>query len=302
MSERHPRPPNLDAVAANDFAAIVASSTYVRLRAFAAQLAADHTVRERSGDCQPGEAMSALTKDGSSSWTELLRDRMKSYLDGICRPANPRLQTAMLFAGVFIFAGLLLAVLSGWTTAFDTGVLERLRLSGQPGMLVGPSWMMYVALNVTALGSGLTCFLVAFGVCGYFVVTRQREAALLVFLSAIGAWVASNLVKIVVARPRPDEVFRLATVHDFSFPSGHSTLSAAVYLTLALLVASHQQSRIASRYVVALGILLPFLIGLNRLYLGVHYTTDVLAGWSLGIAWAFGVFRVLSIARRGADR
>jgi len=96
----------------------------------------------------------------------------------------------------------------------------------------------------------------------------------------------SFVLKDIMDRPRPDLVSHLVDVQTSSFPSGHATLSAVVYLTIGALLAREQPSRGLRFYVMAVAILATMLIGCSRVYLGVHWPTDVLAGWAIGSAWA----------------
>jgi undecaprenyl-diphosphatase len=87
-------------------------------------------------------------------------------------------------------------------------------------------------------------------------------------------------------RPRPDVVPPLQTVYESSFPSGHAMNSAIIYLTLGAMLMRIARGRVAKGYCMALAVLATFVVGVSRVYLGVHYPTDVLAGWIVGLAWA----------------
>jgi undecaprenyl-diphosphatase len=133
----------------------------------------------------------------------------------------------------------------------------------------------------------------------YLLLARQRVIALFTFLSILGGWVVSNILKLGVARPRPDIVPHLVEVNDLSFPSGHAMLSAVTYLTLGALLSRAEQYRSTRIFLLAAGIFLTLIIGLSRIYLGVHYPTDVLGGWCAGAVWAAGCWM---LARRFISR
>ena len=120
-------------------------------------------------------------------------------------------------------------------------------------------------------------------------------------LAAVLGGVAMNsLLKVGFARPRPDFVAPAAKVFTASFPSGHAALSAITYLTLAALLPRTTRSRRLRVYFVTIGITLTLLVGVSRVYLGVHYPTDVLAGWCIGSAWALGCWAIMTrLQRRG---
>ena len=129
-------------------------------------------------------------------------------------------------------------------------------------------------------------------VLGYLVLVRKRAAGLLVLGAVFGGQVLSTLLKLLFDRPRPDLIPDAPHEFTASFPSGHAMLSAVTYLTLAALLARVQPLRRARIYLLALAILLTVLIGVSRVYLGVHWPTDVLAGWSIGSAWAMLCWRL----------
>jgi undecaprenyl-diphosphatase len=196
------------------------------------------------------------------------------------------LVTLLALAGlILVFGSLTLAVLGGDTDSFDRAVMQIMRIDGHPGEPIGPAWLPEVARDVTALGSYAFLGFLFFAVIGYLTLLRKRSAALLIAAAVLGGVALSTLVKLAVDRPRPDipHIVRVVTA---SFPSGHAMLSAIVFLTLgALLTRMHERRRIKI-YFMSLAIILTTSVGLSRIYLGVHYPTDVLAGWAMGAAWA----------------
>lgn len=132
-------------------------------------------------------------------------------------------------------------------------------------------------------------------VCGFLIVERKFHAFWLVFGATLGAVLLTVLLKTYFARERPQLVPHLSIVHSFSFPSGHSMMASAVYLTLGTLLARWVPRRSLQIYIICVSLLLSVLVGLSRIYMGVHYPTDVLGGWAVGLAWALVCW---TIARR----
>jgi undecaprenyl-diphosphatase len=151
-----------------------------------------------------------------------------------------------------------------------------------------------MARDVTSLGSFVVLGMVTFAVAVYLLLTGERSAALLVVVAVVGGMAVNSLLKIQFARPRPDLFVPAAEVFTASFPSGHAALSAITYLTMAALLARMTASRRLRYYLMAVAATLTCLIGVSRIYLGVHYPTDILAGWCIGSAWALLCWAVLT--------
>ena len=135
---------------------------------------------------------------------------------------------------------------------------------------------------------------------GFLGLAGARGAAVLVATSVTGGILLVTLLKDVFARTRPDLVLQAARVFTTSFPSGHATMSAITYLTLGALLARVQPDRSLKAYLLGVAIALTMLVGISRVYLGVHWPTDVLAGWCIGSAWAIGCwFLARWFQRRG---
>ena len=177
-------------------------------------------------------------------------------------------------------------VLEGDFTAFDRTLLLALRNPADLSDPLGPPWLEEAARDITALGSYSVLGLVVGAVAIYLVMIRRRAAALWLLASVVGGAALSSVLKIGFDRPRPDIVAHVARVFTMSFPSGHAALSAVVYLTLGALLANSAGSRVQRAYFLTLALLLTMLVGITRIYLGVDYPTDVLAGWCFGAAWA----------------
>lgn len=191
-----------------------------------------------------------------------------------------------LVAGLWAFAELASEVVEGDSRAFDEWVLRALREPQDPSRGRGPDWLAAAALDVTALGGVAVLTLVLAAVTGFVLLLRKPHMAVLLLAAGGGGLALNQLLKSLVARPRPTVVPPLDTVHTLSFPSGHAMLSAAIYLSLGVLVARLLGARRERVYVLAVAAGLSVMIGLTRTYLGVHYPTDVLAGWLAGGVWA----------------
>jgi undecaprenyl-diphosphatase len=177
-------------------------------------------------------------------------------------------------------------VLEGDTFALDKLILRGLRTVGDPGLPIGPVWLKATAIDITALGGVTVLTLITGLVVGYLVAHRKAYVALFVAAAiASGALVSSGL-KAFFVRARPEVVPHLVDVSSASFPSGHAMNSAMVYLTLAALVARSQELVTVRLYLLGIAILLTMLVGTTRVYLGVHWPSDVIAGWCIGAIWA----------------
>jgi undecaprenyl-diphosphatase len=157
--------------------------------------------------------------------------------------------------------------------------------------------MQAVARDITALGSTTVLSLLVCVVTAFLLLSGRRRTALFVLVSTASGALATLLLKGFFARPRPDLLPHGDFVTTASFPSGHAMLSAIVYLTLGTLLARLVGAQRQKLYIMAVAVLLSALVGLSRVYLGVHWPTDVLAGWAAGAAWALGWWVVVEMVR-----
>ncbi len=207
----------------------------------------------------------------------------------VASPKYPRRLTYVLAA---LAAALLAAfgmvadeVVEGDTVAFDKAVTLFFRENGNLNDPWGPTWLEEAMRDVTALGSFTILGFVLIVTVIYLALSGKGRTAVFVTLSVIGGTIASTGLKMLFDRPRPD-VEAATRVFTASFPSGHATVSAVVYLTLGLLLAEAFSDRPLKAYFIGLGVFITAAVGISRIYIGVHYPTDVLAGWSIGLAWA----------------
>jgi undecaprenyl-diphosphatase len=201
--------------------------------------------------------------------------------------------------GVLLFAKLM-GIVQGEARAFDRGILLAFRNSTDLSDPIGPHWLEIIFRDITSLGGATVLTLMTVAVIGFLLIDAKRGAAILVLGSVIGGVVLSSILKVGIDRPRPDLVAHLVEEHTGSFPSGHAMLSAVVYLTLGGLLSRVERPRRIKIYVLSVAVILTLLIGVSRVYLGVHWPTDVLAGWCAGATWAVLCWRVaLALQRRG---
>lgn len=201
----------------------------------------------------------------------------------------------MLLAGGF--ALLADEVREGETQRFDAAVLAALTAPGDATRPIGPAWFIEAARDVTALGSFVVLGTLVAIVSLYLAMAGRRRTALFLLVSAVTGAVCSSLLKLAFNRPRP-EIPDTIQVFTASFPSGHALLSAVCYLTIGALLAEQTEDARVRRYFLAVAAIITLLVGLSRVYLGVHYPTDVLAGWLIGTGWAIGSFLIARVRRQ----
>jgi undecaprenyl-diphosphatase len=193
-----------------------------------------------------------------------------------------------LGACVLLFAFISFAgeVMEGDTLAFDTRILRALRSPTDPTTPVGPPWLENVLLDLTAIGGPTVLGLVTLVVVGFLLLQTRYRTALFVLLTAASGELLNFGMKELFNRPRPTVVPHLRDVVSTSFPSGHAMESAIVYLTLGAILMRVAESRLTKIYIISVATLLTVLVGISRVYLGVHYPTDVIGGWIVGFMWA----------------
>ncbi len=190
---------------------------------------------------------------------------------------------ALLLLGLIWFGH---AILDDDVAELDRAIMLGMRVPGHPEQPLGPHWLPSAVRDITALGSTtVLTMVVTISACFLALQRRFRSALLVVAATTLGAS-AVTLVKALIARSRPDLVDRLMEESSHSFPSGHAANSAIVYLTLATLLFPLVRGWRMRGFVLATAMLLVGMIGVSRVYLGVHWPSDVLAGWAFGSCWA----------------
>lgn len=190
---------------------------------------------------------------------------------------------AMLLLGLVWFGH---EIMEGDTATIDRAIMLAMRVPGHPEQPVGPRWLPSAVRDITALGSTTVLTLVVLVTACFLALRRRFRSALLVLAATSLGALAVTLVKALVARSRPDLIDRLMEEASHSFPSGHAANSAIVYLTLATLLFPVVRGWRMRGFVLGVAMLLVGLIGVSRVYLGVHWPSDVLAGWAFGSCWA----------------
>jgi undecaprenyl-diphosphatase len=235
-----------------------------------------------------------MTGKAHAGWPHLLA-RVK---------ARDRNELALLVGGIvcllllFTASKLVSEVLEGETQRFDKQILIALRDPANPSRPIGPPWLLGTALDITALGSATVLGLAVAAVGGFLLLQGMWRTALFVTLASLGGWFINSALKQLFQRPRPDVVPHLRDVMTMSFPSGHAMTSAVVYLTLGALTMRIAERRLTKFYCMAVAMVATVLVGASRVYLGVHYPTDVIAGWLIGFCWAL----ICWIVERGLER
>jgi len=183
--------------------------------------------------------------------------------------------------------------------AFDRAVMLAMRVPGHPDLPRGPAWLPSAVRDVTALGSSTVLSFVVLVAALFLWLRRRGRTALLVLASTSLGAVAISVVKALVGRSRPDLIDRLMQETSNSFPSGHAASSAIVYLTLTTLLFPVVREPRMRAYLIGVALVLVGAIGVSRVYLGVHWPSDVIAGWAFGGLWALLWWRIeLRLMRR----
>ncbi|RKH33646.1 phosphatase PAP2 family protein [Corallococcus sicarius] len=221
--------------------------------------------------------------------------RLSGWDVAVTRPLGLLL---LVVACVLGFVALSDEVHEGETQDIDERIVRSLRRPEDPALPRGPWWLAESARDVTSLGGFPVLSLITATVCGFLVVARRYRTSLFVLSAIVTGWLLNSVLKSLFNRPRPSVVPHLTETMSTSFPSGHAMLSAITYLTLGALTAQFAEHRRVKVYLLSVAILLSVLVGCTRVYLGVHYPTDVLGGWVAGLAWALFV----TVAAKGVRR
>ena len=208
-------------------------------------------------------------------WRKLERHEITALAVGL-------LASLTLFAFIS-FAG---EVMEGDTHAIDQQILVALRNPADLSDPLGPPWLESVFLDLTAIGGPVVLSLFVMSIAGFLALQERYRTALVIIVTAVSGELANSLLKALFVRPRPDVVPHLREVASASFPSGHAMESAIIYLTLGAMLMRIAERRLTKIYCMSMAIMLTLLVGISRVYLGVHYPSDVLGGWMFGFAWA----------------
>lgn len=223
---------------------------------------------------------------------ELQGEQMRVFarLIHVLRQARPELFSfvvvSLIMSGLWAFAELADEVMEGEARSFDRAILLALRSPGHHNDPIGSRWVEEIVRDFTAFGGVGVLTFIFLAAVGFMFLQRKYRTILLMVAAIPGGGALSFFLKECFDRPRPDLVAPMAYTISSSFPSGHALLAASTYLTLGVLLARIQPNRALKAYLMFLAMLLTLIVGLSRIYLGVHWPTDVLAGWTVGGAWA----------------
>jgi len=196
--------------------------------------------------------------------------------------------TGMLIVtgGVWIYVALSTAVMGGTLDHFDESVVRSMRQPDDAMQPRGPDWFNEMARDITAMGGYTILLIIILGVSGFLWLNKKYYAMWFLIAATITGYLFMMSLKVIMDRPRPDFVSQLSHTHSASFPSGHSMMAAIVYLTCGALLTRMSEKRRIKFYFLAVPMLITLLVGMSRVYMGVHFPTDVLAGWTAGLVWA----------------
>jgi len=241
--------------------------------------------------CRP-----AIDGRGDGGKLRLMIKRSVSWLRGLLlrwkeEPLIP-LVLLVIAGSLWAFSEISDEIGEGDAHGFDRTVLLAMREPGNPADPIGSVKLEEMGRDLTALGGFTILTGLTISAVGISLVMRKRGLAGIIAVAVTGGMILTTFVKRGFDRPRPDLVPHGVVVTNASFPSGHAMMAAVVYLTLGLLLARIQPLRPLRIYIVALSVVITLLVGVSRVYLGVHWPTDVLAGWTLGAAWALAFWLI----------
>lgn len=197
---------------------------------------------------------------------------------------EPKILSSIIAASlaVWVFVETAENVIDGHVRYLDTAILMALHRSDPANL----DWFYEFVRDISGLGGMGVLGLLTFASVIFLVISNKSKTAFFVTFATLSGTALSSLLKLGFDRPRPDLIPHLTHVYSASFPSGHAMVSAVVYLTLGTLLNRVVSGVWSKIFVMVVAVLLTGLIGLSRLYLGVHWPSDVLAGWAAGAAWA----------------
>jgi len=203
-----------------------------------------------------------------------------------------------IVAGLLIFISIANEVVEGETISIDDSILKSLREPNDVSKPAFPDWVTVAMKDITSLGSAAVITLITLIISGYLLLRKQYFRLWLVLAATIGGALLMAGLKEFIGRTRPEVVTHLLEEKSLSFPSGHSMMSAVIFLTQAVLLSKIETNRKIKIYIIFVALLLMLLIGISRIYIGVHYPTDVLAGWVAGISWALLCWYISTILEK----
>ena len=227
-------------------------------------------------------------------------DSAESIADG--RKQHLSLARTLGLGLVAVLLALAFASLAGEMLEGDTRAFDMVLLRAAQSLRAGHPWVSEVARDFSGLGSTVVLTLFTAITVGYLALVSTRTSALLVAASAISGPICVSAFKAAFGRTRPDTAYAELVATGLSFPSGHATMSAVVFLTLGTLLASTRTVWIERIYILCAVALMTVLVGASRIALGVHWATDVVGGWAFGSAWAIAWLLLVSFIDRRRHR
>ncbi len=200
--------------------------------------------------------------------------------------------------GAWVFVSIAEEVVEGESHELDKRILLSLRDAENRSDPIGPTWFEEMARDITALGSVVALMIFTATTAGYLYFTKQPWIAVFVVIAVLSGTAMSSALKLGFNRPRPDLVPHKTRIYTKSFPSGHSAMSSIAYLTLGAVMARAERRRRAKVFLLAVPVFLLLIVGVSRVYLGVHWPTDVLAGWAFGVSWAAASWLIFELLQR----
>jgi undecaprenyl-diphosphatase len=233
------------------------------------------------------------------TWTSRPRQALAAVFAFVRTEAAALVAMSIISGALLVFVGIADEMTEGDSHAFDMAVLQTLH--PEAGNPVGPAWLQHAAEDFTSFGSISVLVTITLAAGGFLLLRRRSLEAVILAVALGGGLAISEGLKGFFSRARPPDIYRAVEALNPSFPSGHALLSAVVYLTLGAMLARSTKSRAIRTYVMTGAIMIAMLVGVTRVYLGVHWASDVLAGWCLGAAWgtACWMFERWAVARLG---
>lgn len=258
-------------------------------------------VRPRT-DCPPALQFMSVPSDQKRSFTSVGKQGLQSGLHWLKWLGRHELATIIsllvICVGIWGFLELADEVIEGETDDLDRQLLLWLRNPADLADPIGPPWVEEMMRDLTALGGVAVQTIITLATLGFLLVSRKPRAMLLIAVAIAGGWGVSTALKAGFDRARPDLVPHGSIVHTSSFPSGHSMMAATTFLTLGAVMARVHRDLRTKAYLLLLAVLLTVLVGVSRVYLGVHWPTDVLAGWTVGGCWALLCWTIANLLQR----
>jgi undecaprenyl-diphosphatase len=191
----------------------------------------------------------------------------------------------LLLLSTFVFILLAVLVSTKATYKVDAEIFLYFKNQVYKSISIGPAWLLDFFLNITHFGNVKPVVSVTVLFSFYLIVFKKGYLADIFLLQVIGAGLSDLLLKNVFARPRPLNMPHLVYVNTHSFPSGHAAMSIVIYFSCAFILTYPITNKKLKTYILTAAAIFSFIIGFSRIYISVHYLTDVLAGWALGLTW-----------------